>query len=217
MTELRLLLPLLLLALAACIPSPDGDRGRRGAQPQPQPVRQSATMKACTGELNRLNANYTVLPDATLGAGCSTSDSVQLLGIGVPVTNVTAIRCNLARNLAQWAQGPLQAAARASFGERIVKIETMGAYSCRNIIGGSGTGRSQHATANAVDVSAFVLGNGRRVTVQSGWNGAADERRFLREIRNAACQQFGTVLSPDYNAAHYNHFHFDNSGQGFCR
>ena len=63
--------------------------------------------------------------------------------------------------------------------------------------------------ANAVDVSAFVLKNGRRVTVLDGWNGKDDERAFLRRLHQSACKRFGTVLGPEYNAAHANHFHLD--------
>ena len=50
-----------------------------------------------------------------------------------------------------------------------------------------------------------------------GWNGRADERRFLRIVHQSACKRFGTVLGPDYNAAHANHFHVETRGRGFCR
>ena len=54
------------------------------------------------------------------------------------------------------------------------------------------------------------------------WRGRADEQAFLRRLRESACKRFGTVLSPDYNAAHYNHLHFDmgrtmKNGSTFCR
>jgi hypothetical protein len=111
----------------------------------------------------------------------------------------------------------LQPAARDVFGSRVVKIESMGGYSCRNIIGGRGTGRSEHATGNAVDIGAFVLADGRRVSIRQGWKGGDDERAFLRTIRGEACKRFQTVLSPDYNAAHYDHLHFDLGGKPFCR
>ena len=77
--------------------------------------------------------------------------------------------------------------------------------------------RSEHATANAVDISGFVLADGRRIVVDSGWNGTDDERRFLRSVRAAACKRFRTVLSPDFNAAHQDHFHFDLGRGPFCR
>jgi len=99
----------------------------------------------------------------------------------------------------------------------VVRIETFGTYACRNVNGAQAGRLSEHASANAVDVAAFILGNGRRITVKGGWNGDAREARFLRSVRAAACRTFSTVLSPDYNAAHEDHFHFDMGGGGICR
>jgi hypothetical protein len=81
---------------------------------------------------------------------------------------------------------------------------------------------SEHAFANAVDVSAFVLRDGRRVSVLNGWRGSPKERAFLRRLHQSACKRFGTVLGPEYNAAHANHFHFDmaksmRNGTAYCR
>ena len=142
---------------------------------------------------------------------------MKLLDIGTPTTNLGAMTCPLARNFAAWAQYAVRPAARKYLGREVVRIETFGTYSCRNIYGGRSGRLSQHASANAVDVSAFVLDDGRRITLLDGWNGAEDEREFLRTLHASACKRFGTVLGPDYNAAHHNHFHFDMSGQGYCR
>ncbi len=125
--------------------------------------------------------------------------------------------CPLAKNFTAWARYAVLPAARVHLGADVVKIETMGSYSCRNIYGGRSGRLSQHAFANAVDVSAFVLADGRRISLENGWNGNAKERAFLQALHSSACRRFGTVLGPDYNAAHYNHFHFDMSGNGFCR
>jgi len=109
-------------------------------------------------------------------------------------------------------------AARQILGSPLARIETMGSYACRNV---AGTGRrSAHATANAIDVSGFVLADGRRISVLHGWNGGtAAEREFLRVVHTSACRRFGTVLGPDYNAAHRDHFHFEpgHNGRAFCR
>lgn len=206
---------LLLLGVSACVGPP---RGRTpDAKPRAPAVATSAETRQCLGDLAKLNARFTPIADQNFGNGCTTLGSVQLLGAGVPVTNVKAIRCPLARALTLWAREALQPAARDALGSRVVQIESMGAYSCRNIIGGSGTGRSEHATGNAVDIGAFILADGRRVSLRQGWNGSDDERAFLRQIRASACKHFQTVLSPDYNAAHYDHLHFDLGGKPFCR
>jgi hypothetical protein len=48
-------------------------------------------------------------------------------------------------------------------------------------------------------------------------DGDARERQFLRVVHASACKRFGTVLGPDYNAAHRNHFHVELGGGSFCR
>ena len=205
----------LLILVAACVGPPKGRSA--DTTPRKPPIAVNENIKQCVADLNRLGARFTPIADQSFGGGCSTIGSVQLLGVGIPITNVTSIRCPLARALALWARETLQPAARDAFGSHVVKIESMGGYSCRNIIGGRGTGRSEHATGNAVDIGAFVLADGRRVSIRQGWNGAGDEREFLRQIRGEACKRFQTVLSPDYNAAHFGHLHFDLGGKPFCR
>lgn len=92
----------------------------------------------------------------------------------------------------------------------------MGSYACRNIAGSSR--RSAHASAKAIDVSGFVLADGRRITLVDDWNGGtAAEREFLRVVHRSACKRFGTVLGPAYNRAHANHFHLEGPGNNFCR
>jgi hypothetical protein len=87
------------------------------------------------------------------------------------------------------------------------------------VVGARTTNRlSEHATGNAVDVSAFVLADGRRISIERDWrNPDPAVQDFLQTIRASACKRFGTVLSPDYNAAHYNHLHLDLGRGGLCR
>jgi hypothetical protein len=167
----------------------------------------------------RRKARYSFLAEQDFGNGCSQTASVQLYDVGIPVTNVKAVKCDVARALGEWTKDTLQPAARKAFGARVVKIESMGGYSCRNVIGRpqAAGNRSEHATGNAIDIGGFLLSNGRRVTIVAGWNGMNDEREFLRTIRGGACKRFQTVLSPDYNAAHYNHLHFDLGRGPYCR
>lgn len=182
-------------------------------------VPKGAELKQCLNDLKQLRARYALLPDQDRGAGCSTYSSVTLTSVGIPITNIAAIQCPLARTLALWTRDAVQPAARNVFGSAVVRLESMGSYSCRNVIGrpqAAGT-RSEHATANAVDIGGFVLADGRRITILSGWNGSDDERRFLRSVRAAACKRFQTVLSPDFNAAHHDHLHFDLGRGPFCR
>jgi hypothetical protein len=211
-----LIMLLLLTAVSACVGPPKDAR-----QPQKRPLAGpvSVNVKQCLSDLNSLKSRYSLVPDQNFGGGCSVIGAVQLLDVGIPVTNVKAIKCGVARNLALWVRESVQPAARDAFGSRVVKLESMGAYACRNVIGNAASAgnRSEHATANAVDIGGFVLADGRRISVKAGWTGASDERGFLRTVRAGGCKRFQTVLSPDYNAAHHDHLHFDMGRGPFCR
>ena len=92
----------------------------------------------------------------------------------------------------------------------------MGSFSCRNVAGSDR--RSAHATASAIDVSGFILADGRRITVSGNWNDPSPKvRQFFATIQASACKRFGTVLGPAYNAAHYDHLHLEMSGSAFCK
>lgn len=175
----------------------------------------------CVAKLGATKADFTPLPDKYYGAGCATVDSVQLVGVQgdsrfFRVSNLGPVACPLAEKFAGWARYGVDRAARQILGAALVKIETMGSYSCRNIAGSSR--RSAHATGEAIDVSGFVLSDGRRITLTGGWDGgSADEREFLRVVQASACKRFGTVLGPDYNAAHRDHFHLELDGDSYCR
>ena len=212
--------PLVLAACAGAVPERRADAPPSTGRPtasRPVIAAPSADTQACFGELNRAGFRFTPLPDQQFGGGCQAVGSLRLNDIGTGTTNLGPMTCGLARNFAAWVRHAVRPAAQQVFGQDAVRVETFGTYSCRNIYGGRSGRLSEHARANAVDVSAFVLADGRRITVLQGWNGDARDQQFLRLIRGSACRRFGTVLSPDYNAAHANHFHFDMSGQNYCR
>jgi hypothetical protein len=109
-------------------------------------------------------------------------------------------------------------AARLYLGAEVAKVETFGSYSCRNVNAAASGRLSEHAFANAVDVSGFQLADGRRVTLKQDWNSPdPGVRSFLLAIRTSACRRFKTVLSPDYNSLHADHFHLDMGRGPFCK
>lgn len=196
--------------------------------PRRQAVRQSVPSftpgpdaRQCLSELGTTRANFTPLPDQYFGAGCSTVNTVRLASLqgdhaAFSLSNLGPVACPLANTFAAWARFGADRAARQMLGSALVRIETMGSYNCRNVAG-SGR-RSAHARAEAIDVAAFILADGRRISVLDDWDGgSADERRFLRTVHASACKRFGTTLGPGYNAAHANHFHVELSGSSFCR
>ncbi|CAN5150333.1 hypothetical protein BH09PSE3_BH09PSE3_17530 [soil metagenome] len=217
----RLILSLIiLLMVAGCVGR--SDRRPRGPhRPPAQAVvvrgNDPAVLKQCLSKLDRQVARYALLPDRTFGESCDALGAVQLRDIGTPTTNLGAMACGLANAFVTWTQNDLQQPAQEFLHGRIVKIETMGTYACRNVNGASSGRVSEHAHANAVDVSGFVLEDGRRITVTKDWTAGGDGAAFLRAVRGSACRRFVTVLSPDYNAFHHDHLHFDMGGKSFCR
>jgi hypothetical protein len=215
------------LALASCslVPETGSEPGQRGVRQSVRPGQPvyapSADARACHARLGASEARFSPLPDQYFGAGCSTLDTVQLTGLRsdnatLALGNMGPVACPLAETFAGWARFGVDRAARQILGSALVRIETMGSYSCRDIAGSSK--RSAHATANAIDVSAFVLADGRRISVEQNWSGGSpSEREFLRIVHRSACKRFGTVLGPEYNSAHANHFHLERSGNAFCR
>lgn len=191
-----------------------------GARPVTLNIPTSRETQACFADLSREDVRFSPLPDRDYGGGCTLIGAVQLIDIGVPVTGIKGMRCGLARSFVGWARYALAPAARQILGSDLVRIETFGSYACRNTVGTAPayTRLSGHASGNAVDVSGFVLADGRRVTVLNGWQSPDPrEREFLRVVHASACKRFGTVLSPDYNSAHANHFHLEDDRAGFCR
>jgi hypothetical protein len=213
------LLPMM-ASLSACVDIPSA--------PKQQSVRRSTAVinprpeaRQCLGQLGRSNANFTPLPDQYFGAGCSTLNTVRLASLSsdqsaLSLTNLGPVACPLANVFAGWARFGADRAALQILGSRLVRIETMGSYNCRNIAGSDR--RSAHSRAEAIDVSAFVLADGRRISVAQGWSGGSSaERQFLQLVHASACKRFGTVLGPAYNTAHHDHFHLEYTGSSFCR
>jgi hypothetical protein len=129
--------------------------------------------------------------------------------------------CAVDAGLVLWLRDGVQPAAERAFGTRVVAVEHYGTHSCRRMYGRAEGAWSEHATGNAIDIAGFVLADGRRVDVRRDWPGNDAEAQFLRAAHEAACDAFGTVLGPEYNAAHADHFHLDQAGGrvgwGVCR
>lgn len=206
---------LALLLATGCIPKVDAPDQHR---PAPAPGEAGKATLQCHADLRREGVEFRSLPDRVFDNGCTAIGAVQLTDIGTPVTSLGAMTCPLARQFARWTREAVQPAAERWLGSRVARIESFGTYACRPVNGQAGGRLSEHGRSNAVDVAAFVLADGRRVTVLGGWN-AEDEnvRRFLRDAHQAGCRRFGVGLGPEANAYHRNHFHFDMGQGSYCR
>ena len=215
----------LLLGACSFVPTGSGSsEPARSTAAARMPV--SPDEQKCLADLGRTGSRFSPLPDRHYGAGCSTLNAVSMSDLRsdlaeIGLSNLGPVTCPTANAFAGWARYGVDRAARQILGSRLVRIETMGSYSCRNVAGSSR--RSAHATGDAIDVSGFVLADGRRIVLTNAWDGGTSaEREFLRVVHRSACKRFGTVLGPDYNAAHRDHFHLERSGSGrrggsFCR
>ncbi len=171
----------------------------------------------CQAVLDRSDVGYTALEPA--GEGECRRESRLILDEAKLSPDRAVSSCAVAAAYAYWMQHGVQPAAREILGAPVMRVEHLGTYSCRRLYGRD-TGRwSEHATGNAIDIAAFVLEDGRRISLLTGWDGESDEAAFLRRTRDAACDAFGTVLSPDYNEAHADHLHLDQQERmwGVCR
>ncbi len=114
---------------------------------------------------------------------------------------------DLAEKMAEFEKRVLQPAAKKYYGTNVVAMDSFSSFRCSNIAGSRN--RSEHSYANAMDIGGFVLSNGKKVSVLKDWHGSRTDRNFLRSLRKGACEIFGTTLTPNYNKAHRDHFHFD--------
>lgn len=186
--------------------------------------RASSDRESCGTALGQASMRLSPVEDRSTGPGCGFDNAYRIAGTTVAVGEPFALSCRAALSLAMWERHDLQQAAQAHLGARVAGIEHLGSYACRNIYGQDGRRRSQHATADALDIAGFVLEDGRRIRVLSHWQAglesdddARGDAAFLREVRNGACRWFDAVLGPDYNAAHADHFHFDRGPARICR
>jgi len=143
-----------------------------------------------------------------LGPGPVQGNPVSSFG-SVALKPTATLACPIVSVLDRWIAESVQPAAQRWFGARVVEIKQISAYSCRGMNGNPNAHISEHAFGNALDIAAFTLADGRRITVKDGWHGLPEEQGFLRDVQGAACQQFTTVLAPGSNQYHYDHIHVD--------
>ena len=182
-----------------------------GAQAYPQSERYSDRPNSAAGPPQ---AN----PMPRLGP--ARGNSVTAFG-PVEMKPAATLACPIVSALDRWLADSVQPAAMRWFGTRVAEIKQISAYSCRGMNGNSRAHISEHAFGNALDIAAFTLADGRRISVKDGWHGMAEEQGFLRDIQGAACEQFNTVLAPGSNRFHHDHIHVDlmrrSSGRVICQ
>ncbi len=223
---------------------------------------------------------------------CGAPAPITVSQLGAPKVKIqpaAMLTCPMAAALNTWMTSKVQPAALAAFGVPVTRLISASSYSCRNRYGRTDTQLSEHALINALDLSGFVLADGRSVRVSQDWGAVARDavtpdkkpeakpdipvpvavkietakpsfkaglsllggkslakfispkdveaakarlastastdtaqkaaaseqdfrarqRDFLHRVHAGACDVFGTVLGPEANDAHRDHFHLD--------
>ena len=171
----------------------------------------------CAQALASSDLRYRPQADSATGAQCPLQNVVRVEGSSVRLSSSFLASCPLAVAYALFERHALQPAAQRAFAQPVVQVDHLGSFACRNMYNRKEGRLSQHATANALDIAGFRLADGRRINLINDWQGEGAKARFLKDVHASACDSFNTVLGPDYNAAHRNHFHLDMGFWQICR
>lgn len=179
--------------------------------------RASGDGNACRAALAQTQWRYSPIADEVTRPGCGYSNAVRIEHMEADVSEPFAVSCREALSLALWEQHVLQPSAHRYFGAPVTRIDHFGSYSCRSVYGRPNARMSHHATADALDVAGFVIGQEKRIRVLRDWESGGAEAHFLRDVHKGACRFFDSVLGPQYNAAHRDHFHLDRGSFRACK
>ncbi|NDL70159.1 extensin family protein [Vreelandella alkaliphila] len=176
--------------------------------------------EACLAALDTVpegELHYTPLADYSPTESCPLTNVVRMQSSSVRFNQSFVATCPLALSWVMYERHALQPAAQEIMGSRVAQVNHVGSFACRNVYGRETGRRSEHATAEALDVAGFQFENGQRITLIDHWDDEGETGEFLRAARDGACDTFGNVLGPDYNAAHADHFHLGMRGFRLCR
>lgn len=176
------------------------------------------TPSACQQLLDDRRVTFTFTPPVAEGA-CTIPLPVKLqsLSIGadeVPFVGQPMLDCRMAERLADWIGNVVAPLAQHHLGSRLAAVETGPGYVCRNRNNDAAGKLSEHAKGNALDISAFVLADGRHIVLGPVDLRAPAVAAFLAAVRTTACGYFLTVLGPGSDASHAEHLHVDLGPHG---
>ena len=152
-----------------------------------------------------------IAPITSKVKGCGVENPVRITSVaGVKLSQSATVDCSIAKQLNAW----VEEVAQPAFDGNLVELQVAAHYICRSRNNIKGAKISEHGKGRAIDIAAFVMSNGKVLTVAENYN------RLLRRIYKAACPYFRTTLGPGSDGYHENHFHFDTSarsGGAYCR
>lgn len=190
-------------------PAPGGQHGPAAETTRAPRIYQTACPAVIRGEVQA-----TPLPPIGTGQ-CGNQSPLSVTGVlvngkMVKLSRPATLDCQMASSLPAWVS-EVDRYLGTEHGARIKSILMGGSYSCRDrrVAGGSAD-LSEHGRADAVDFIGFGLTDGTSVTVAKDYDSPDPKvRKFMHFAHDAACPIFTTVLGPDANALHHDHFHLD--------
>ena len=144
--------------------------------------------------------------------GCGLDEPVRVSNVaGISLSPADTISCDTAAALKDW----IETGMNPAFGNReVVELKIAASYICRTRNTQKGAKISEHGRGKAIDISGFLMSNGKLWTVASDYNST------IRKAQKAACGIFGTTLGPGSDGFHEDHLHFDIASHGngsYCR
>jgi hypothetical protein len=173
--------------------------------------------------LSRLCNNPAILGEVVApisNGACGIENPVSVRYVsGVRLSTPATLNCRTANTLANWVENDAQAAVK-KLRSRISEMTVLASYACRTRNSQRGARLSEHALGNGIDIGQFTLANGVELNVENDWAKAGREGKAIRALHESACGPFGTVLGPNSDRFHYNHFHLDTAeyrSGSYCR
>jgi len=150
---------------------------------------------------------------------CGIADAVAVRAVsGISLSQPAQMDCRTARTLNAWVKdAAIPELGRTGGGLSSLKVAAH--YACRTRNHQPGARLSEHAKGKAIDIAAIGLADGSEISVLHDW-GRGKNGRILERLHNSACGPFGTVLGPNSDRHHQDHFHFDTAEHGYgpyCR
>jgi hypothetical protein len=174
--------------------------------------------RACLESTNLAKSPFLTPRSALGGPGvCGAVRPYDMAGTisgRVRLAPAATLQCQMIPSVDRWVTEVVEPAALRHLQTPLDELKVAASYACRPMNGVSGSKLSEHGHANAIDISGFRLADGRLLTVKGGWQGSAGERAFLRAVHRGACDIFTTVLGPNANSYHADHFHLDLARHG---
>lgn len=185
-----------------------------------RPVGRPASMEAAAAERRVARLRGQVCGDPAIqgtvvgrvaGAGaCGIDAGVKVRSVaGVTLSPRATIDCRTASALKTWVERGVIPAVGGE-GGGVSSLRVVSHYACRTRNNQPGARLSEHSFGRAIDIAGIRLRDGTEMTLLTDWNSTEDGGQ-LRQMWQAACGPFGTVLGPEANRFHRDHFHFDTA------